>query len=51
LQADDLRIINDLTKKTEMLRAEENKMATHAMAFSTFSVLSVLGTLGVLENF
>jgi hypothetical protein len=58
LRADSLRIIKEFSKKNDnAIRAEENKTATHAMAFLTFSkpgalgVLGVLGILGVLGAF
>jgi hypothetical protein len=40
LRSDGQRTIKDLTKIKEN---EENKMATHAMAFSAFSAFSALG--------
>jgi hypothetical protein len=39
--ADGIRIINDLTTRKKIMGAEENKMATRAMAFSAFLALGV----------
>jgi hypothetical protein len=51
MRAVGLSISKDLTKRMEILRAGEKKMATHATAFSAVGVLGTPSVLGVLKNF